>query len=192
MTPTNTPDPSQTPDDAGLPESQERPPSCRDLVGLLAQNDRRSAYAALVLGATTLEQVAERTGLRPAAAAMALQKLAEGGAARHDPARGTYVLLDDAFRLAMREEVRLTGRGGGDGAGAYFRKGRLTSIPGNAQVRNRVLSVVADSFEKDVTYPEPKVNAICGGWLDDWVSLRRALIDEGLLRRDAAAQYERV
>ncbi len=50
----------------------------------------------------------------------------------------------------------------------------------------------ADSFEKDVIYPEPKVNAICGGWLDDWVSLRRALIDEGLLRRDAAAQYERV
>ncbi len=36
------------------------------------------------------------------------------------------------------------------------------------------------------------MNAICGGWLDDWVSLRRALIDEGLLRRDAAAQYERV
>jgi hypothetical protein len=59
-------------------------------------------------------------------------------------------------------------------------------------VRNRVLSVVADSFEKDVTYPESKVNAICGGWLDDWVSLRRALVDEGLLRRDAAAQYERV
>lgn len=57
------------------------------------------------------------------------------------------MLLDDAFRLAVREEVRLTGRGGGDGAGAYFRKGRLTSIPGNAQVRNRVLSVVADSFE---------------------------------------------
>ncbi|MFE7314264.1 hypothetical protein ACFU7T_14455 [Streptomyces sp. NPDC057555] len=58
-----------------MAEAQERPPSCRDLVGLLAQNDRRSAYAALALGATTLEQVAERTGLRPAAAAMALQKL---------------------------------------------------------------------------------------------------------------------
>jgi hypothetical protein len=192
LTPTNTHNPSETPDASGPAGSQERPPSCRDLVGLLAQTDRRSAYAALVLGATTLEQVAERTGLRPAAAAMALQKLAEGRVARHDPARGTYVLLDDTFRLAVREEVRLTGRGGGDGAGAYFRKGRLTSIPGNAEVRNRVLSVVADSFEKDVTYPESKVNAICGGWLDDWVSLRRALVDEGLLRRDAAAQYERV
>jgi hypothetical protein len=168
----------------------ERPPSCRDLVGLLAQNDRRSAYAALVLGATTLDQVMERTGLRPTAAAIALQKLVPGRIARHDPARGTYELLDDTFRLAVREEVRLTGRGGGVGAGAYFRKGRLASIPGDARVRGRVLGVVADSFEKAVTYSQ--VNAICGGWFDDWVGLRRALLGEGLLRRDTAARYERV
>ncbi|MFE3144074.1 DUF2087 domain-containing protein [Streptomyces scopuliridis] len=192
------PDPTDAPGTPGTPDvpspagPEERPPSCRDLVGLLAQNDRRLAYAALVLGATGLEEVAERTGLRTAAAAMALQKLVEGRIAHHDPAQRTYALLDDTFRLAMREEVRLTGRGGGDGAGAYFRKGRLTSIPGNAQVRNRVLTVVADSFEKGVTYAEPKVNAICGGWFDDWVSLRRALVDEELLRRDAAARYERV
>ncbi|MFD7896519.1 DUF2087 domain-containing protein [Streptomyces sp. NPDC059743] len=196
--PTDTSGPGDAPDVQGAPEAPgpagpgERPPSCRDLVGLLAQNDRRSAYAALVLGATTLEQVAERTGLRPAAAAMALQKLAEGRIARHDTERRTYALLDDTFRLAVREEVRLTGRGGGDGAGAYFRKGRLTSIPGNAQVRNRVLTVVVDSFEKGVIYAESKVDAVCGGWFEDWVSLRRALVDEGLLRRDAAARYERV
>ncbi|MFF8838882.1 DUF2087 domain-containing protein [Streptomyces sp. NPDC015130] len=183
--------PAPEPSPAG-PEAGERPPSCRDLVGLLAQNDRRSAYAALVLGATSLAQVAERTGLRPAAAAMVLQKLVEGRIARHDPERGGYAILDDTFRLAVREEVRVTGRGGGDGAGAYFRKGRLTSIPGNAQVRKRVLTVVADSFDKGVVYPESKVNAICGGWLDDWVTLRRALVDEGLLvRDDSAARYER-
>ncbi|WP_240981488.1 MULTISPECIES: DUF2087 domain-containing protein [unclassified Streptomyces] len=161
------------------------------MVGLLAQDDRRSAYAALVLGATSLPQVAERTGLRPAAAAMALQKLVEGRIACHDP-EGGYTLLDDTFRLAVREEVRLTGRGGGDGAGAYFRKGRLTSIPGKAEVRRRVLTVVADSFEKGTVYEESKVNAVCGGWLDDWVSLRRALVDEGLLLRDdATARYQR-
>ena len=174
------------------PSAEDRPPSCRDLVGLLAQNDRRGAYAALVLGATTVDQVAERTGLRPASAAAALQKLTEGRVARYDPELRSYSLLDDTFRLAVREEARLTGRGGGDGAGAYFRKGRLTSIPGDPEVRHRVLTVVADSFEKGVTYSEAKVNAICGGWLDDWVSLRRALVDEGLLHRDnSASVYER-
>lgn len=199
LTATDTPQPASsgtTPerdavDDGSSTGAHERPPSCRDLVGLLAQEDRRSAYAALVLGAVTVAEVAERTGLRSTAAAMALQKLTEGRLASHDPDRGTYRLIDETFRLAVREEVRLTGRDGGDGAGAYFRKGRLTSIPGNAKIRNRVLTVVAESFEKGVTYDEPKVNAICGGWLDDWVSLRRALVDEGLLTRDGAARYER-
>ncbi|XXZ47461.1 DUF2087 domain-containing protein (plasmid) [Streptomyces cavourensis] len=178
-------------DDGAATRTQERPPSCRDLVGLLAQEDRRSAYAALVLGAFTVTEVAERTGLRSTAAAMALQKLTEGRIASHDPDQGTYSLIDETFRLAVREEVRLTGRDGGDGAGAYFRKGRLASIPGNAKIRNRVLTVVAESFEKGATYDEPKVNAICGGWLDDWVSLRRALVDEGLLTRDSTARYAR-
>ncbi|MFI6795436.1 hypothetical protein [Streptosporangium canum] len=40
-------------------------PSCHDLVGALTQNDRRAAYAALALGATTVAEVAERAGLRP-------------------------------------------------------------------------------------------------------------------------------
>ncbi|GGT61685.1 DUF2087 domain-containing protein [Streptomyces purpureus] len=175
------------------PPTEDHPPSCRDLVGLLAQTDRRAAYAALALGATTVAEVAERAGLRQPAAAVALQKLADGKVAAFDAERRTYTLLDDTFRLAVQAEVRVSGRGGGDGAGSYFRRGRLTSIPGKAEVRGRVLAVVADSFEPGVTYSEAKVNAICGEWLDDWVSLRRALVDEGLLRRNGAGTtYERV
>lgn len=176
--------------DASAPAGH--PPSCRDLVGLLAQTDRRAAYAALALGATSVTDVATRTGLRPPAAAAALQKLTAGGIAAFDAATRAYTLRDDAFRLAVQAEVRLTGRGGGDGAGGYFRRGRLTSIPGNAEVRSRVLAVVKDSFEPGTTYSEAKVNAICGEWLDDWVTLRRALVDEGLLRRnESGTAYER-
>ncbi|MEO3766453.1 DUF2087 domain-containing protein [Streptomyces sp. B8F3] len=173
--------------------TEEHPPSCRDLVGLLAQTDRRAVYAALALGATSVTDVAARTGLRPPAAAAALQKLTDGRIAAFDAATRTYTLRDDTFRLAVRAEARLTGRGGGDGAGGYFRRGRLTSIPGDAEVRGRVLAVVTDSFEPGVTYSEAKVNALCGEWLDDWVSLRRALVDEGLLRRnESGTAYARV
>lgn len=175
------------------PRAEDLPPSCRDLIGILAQTDRRDAFAALALGATTVAQVAERAGLRPAAAAVALQKLVDGRIAAYDADARTYRLIDDTFRLAVQAEVRISGRGGGDGAGAYFRKGRLTSIPGKAEIRSRVLAVVADSFEAEVTYSEAKVNAICGQWFDDWVTLRRALVDEDLLRRDGSGtQYERV
>ncbi|WP_407564572.1 DUF2087 domain-containing protein [Streptomyces sp. 184] len=166
--------------------AEDHQPSCRDLVGLLAQTDRRAAYAALALGATSAAEVAERTGLRPPAAAAALRKLTDGRIAAYDAASRTYALRDDTFRLAVRAEVRISGRTGGDGAGSYFRRGRLTSIPGNAEVRARVLAVVKDAFEPGVTYSEAKVNAICGEWLDDWVSLRRALVDEGLLRRNGS------
>lgn len=172
--------------------TEDQPPSCRDLVGLLAQTDRRAAYAALALGATSAAEVAERTGLRPPAAAAALQKLTAGGIAAFDGSTRTYTLRDDTFRLAVQAEVRVSGRGGGDGAGSYFRRGRLTSIPGDAEVRGRVLAVVTDSFEPGTTYTEAKVNAVCGEWLDDWVSLRRALVDEGLLRRnESGTAYER-
>lgn len=175
------------------PPADDHQPSCRDLVGALAQNDRRAAYAALALGATTVAEVAVRAGLRPPAAAVALQKLAEVRIASFDREKLTYTLLDDTFRLAVQAEVKVAGRAGGDGAGSYFRRGRLTSIPGKKDVRSRVLNVVRDSFEPGVLYPEAKVNAICGEWFDDWVTLRRALVDEGLLRRnESGSVYERV
>lgn len=86
----------------------------------------------------------------------------------------------------------MSSRDGGDGAGAYFRRGRLTAIPGNPEVRARVLPVVADSFKPGEVYSEAKVNALCGEWLDDWATLRRVLVDEGLLRRDHTdTAYER-
>ncbi|MCX5122075.1 DUF2087 domain-containing protein [Micromonospora sp. NBC_00362] len=180
-------------DTMNTPSADDRQPSCRDLVGALAQNDRRAAYAALAFGATTVAEVAERSGLRPPAAAMALQKLADVRIASFDREEHTYTLLDDTFQLAVQAEVRVAGRAGGDGAGSYFRRGRLTSIPGNKYVRARVLDVVKGSFEPGVPYPEAKVNAICGEWFDDWVTLRRALVDEGMLRRNESGSiYERV
>ncbi|SFK15775.1 hypothetical protein SAMN05216275_118128 [Streptosporangium canum] len=67
---------------------------------------------------------------------MALQKPAAVRVASFDREKHTYTLLDDTFRLAVQAEVRVAGRAGGDGAGSYFRRGRLTSIPGNKEVRS--------------------------------------------------------
>ncbi|MEU6379444.1 hypothetical protein [Streptomyces sp. NPDC046909] len=89
-------------------------PSCRDLVGAPAQNDRRAAYAALALGATTVAEVAEWAGLRSPAAAVALQRLADVRIASLDRELHTYTLLDDTFRLAVQAEVRVAGRAGGE------------------------------------------------------------------------------
>lgn len=173
-------------------DSAERPPSCGDIVGLLAEPARRTTFAALVLGSRTLVSVSEQTGLTPKATAVALRRLVDGKVVAEDRATNTYALVDDAFRRAVQAEVMVAGRGGGDGAGAYFRRGRITTIPGDAEVRARVLAVVADTFSPGEVYPEPRVNALCGEWFDDWVTLRRALVDEGLLKRNqAGTAYER-
>lgn len=164
-----------------------------DLAGLLAQTDRRAAYGGLALGATSLAEVAELAKLRPPAAAAAPQKLTDGRIAAFDCEKRTYTLLDDTFRLAVQAEVNVSGRGSGDGAGSYCRHGRLTSIPGKAEVCSRVLAVVKDSLEPCVTCSEAKVNAICGAWFDDWVSPCRALVDEGLSRgNESGTTFERV
>lgn len=173
-------------------DPDERPLSCGDIVGVLAEPARRSAFAALTLGAASLGKVVEMARLKPATAAAALQKLVDGRLAVVDRETNTYELVEDAFHQAIRTEARVSGRGVGDGAGAYFRRGRLTAIPGDSKVRARVLPVVADSFKPGEVYSEAKVNALCGEWFDDWVTLRRALVDEGLLRRDRTCTvYER-
>lgn len=166
--------------------------SAADLVGLLAEPDRRSVFAALVLGARRVPEVVSATGLGRSEAAMALQKLVAGGLASTDAQRDHYEPVAQVFKAAMRTERRVAGSTS-DGAGSYFRRGRLLAIPNEAGVRGRVLGLAVDSFDFEPSYNEAQVNAVCAEWHDDWVGLRRALIDEGLLARDrSGARYHRV
>jgi len=77
------------------------PPSCVDLVGALAEPDRRSAFAALVLGATSLGEIAELAKLQSSVAVAALQKLSESRLVVVNREAHTYALVEDAFRRAM-------------------------------------------------------------------------------------------
>ncbi|GAB3467856.1 hypothetical protein GCM10027436_83240 [Actinophytocola sediminis] len=140
-------------------------------------------FAALVLGARTLPEVIAGSGLAAGEAAAALQKLVSGGMVTTDAGREHYEAVEDVFKAAMRTERRVSAVGG-DGAGAYFRRGRLLALPTEATVRARVLGVVVEAFDPDHVYSEARVNALCAEWHDDWVSLRRALVDEGLILRD--------
>ncbi|PRY01425.1 DUF2087 domain-containing protein [Allonocardiopsis opalescens] len=163
---------------------QTRSPSGGALAGLLAEPDRRAAFAALVLGATTASEVAERAGLRPAAAAAALHRLVSGGLAARDERTGGHTVRAESFREAARAEALRTGQRGG--SGGHVHEGRLRSVPRDPAVRARVLAVVAESFPPGESYTEPQVNEVCRRWFDDVPRLRRALVDEGLLVRDRA------
>ena len=67
---------------------------------------------------------------------------------------------------------------------AYFRDGRLETIPASRRRRHAVLAYVALRFAEDREYGEAEVNRMLQAIHNDHATLRRYLIDEGLLRRD--------
>jgi hypothetical protein len=184
---------------AGPGEDPAAPvPDAGTIVGLLADDDRRRVFAALVLGGSTLDEVRAATGLTSRRAATALARLVSGDLVLRSH-EGEHVLLGEAFRLAAmaaapdrpapdptddvpEDEARILRR--------YFRGGRLTQIPSQRARLCVVLDRLAQEFDVGSRYSERQVNAILRRFHEDVASLRRFLVDEGFLDR-AAGEYWR-
>lgn len=67
----------------------------------------------------------------------------------------------------------------------FVKDGRLVLMPTKRSKRLVVLDHLAQQFEPGLTYAEAEVNAILQGFYDDYAALRRYLVDEGFLTRDA-------
>jgi hypothetical protein len=161
------------------------------LAGLLADDDRRRVFAALVLDAVDTAAVARLTGLPAARAGRALARLEQAGLVERG-GDGTLVLLGAAFGAAAREAAAGARSGETRHQGppevarvldAFVRDGRLLSIPTARAKRLVVLDVLAQEFEPGRRYSEPAVNLALGRWHADVAALRRYLVDEGFLDR---------
>jgi len=73
----------------------------------------------------------------------------------------------------------------------FFRADRLETIPARAADRAAVLAYIAALFERDRDYPEAEVSATLARVHNDFATLRRYLVDAGLLTRDQG-RYRRV
>ena len=67
--------------------------------------------------------------------------------------------------------------------------GRLHTIPSKRAKRLVVLDHLAQQFEPGRTYPEPEVNEILGAFHPDVAALRRYLVDEHFLTRQAGVYW---
>ena len=63
--------------------------------------------------------------------------------------------------------------------------GRLVQVPTRRSKRLLVLDHLAQRFEPGRTYPESEVNQVLGAFHDDYAALRRYLVEEGFLTREA-------
>jgi len=67
----------------------------------------------------------------------------------------------------------------------FLRQGRLIGIPAQLKKRQIILEKLAQEFEPDRTYTEREVNKILVDFHDDVATLRRGLIEQGLMQRDS-------
>jgi len=165
------------------------------LVGLLADPTRLKVVAALALGAGTLEEVAEASGLPLKDVALAARRLSRAGLVRRDGK--ALELLASRFAEVARAAAeaapppeRLSDDPAEDAVlSAFVRDGRLVSIPAQQSKRRVVLEHLVRVFDPGVRYPEREVNALLSVWHADYAALRRYLVDEGLLSRDAGEYW---
>lgn len=161
-----------------------------ELWGLLADEDRLRVFAAVALGARSLSEVSERSGVEPRLAVKALKRLVSGGVVARDGNDFDLrrdVLAQQARRTARPpEEVDAEGLPPRQAAvlRAFLREGRLVSIPAMRSKRLVVLDHIATVFEIGVRYPERDVDALLRAFHDDHAALRRYLVDEGFLDRE--------
>lgn len=163
----------------------------------LADKSRIQILKSLAMEDMYVERLAERLCLTPATISFHLKKLSEIGAVRsyktqyytmYSLCRDTFAVtildilkeqsdeaeLQDKREQAYRRKV----------IDAFFEYGRLKSIPAQRKKERIVLEEIAKAFEAGRIYSEREVNIIIADYHDDFCTIRRDMISEGLMERD--------
>ncbi len=73
--------------------------------------------------------------------------------------------------------------------GRFFRGRRLTRIPAQRTKRIVILERLAQEFEPGIRYEEWQVDLVLKEFHPDYASLRRYMVDEGLISREAGVYW---
>ncbi len=167
------------------------------LLTLLLDVDRLAVAGALSVGPRTTDELVEATRRDRRVVLSSIGDLRAVGLVTADDA-GLYSLDDKAIRLAARQAAEIEipmdpvmGYGMTDDERAVlerFFSGRiLNEIPTQRAKRLIVLQRLSLEFDVGRRYTEFEVNELLGAFNADWSALRRGLVDEDLLDREAAA-----
>lgn len=161
-------------------------PHWRRVVAALANNDARTAYAQIVLGAKLPDVVAELNARRRDSAIAALLEsgLVERNADNELEASET--IFSDLLTQQPRRQAQT-------GLARFMRLGRIERYPANTAERRELLAwIVGEAIEPGEHLTEKQVNERLLSYSDDVVMLRRYIIDFGLLERTpSGSSYSR-
>jgi DNA-binding transcriptional regulator YhcF (GntR family) len=168
----------------------------------LADQSRLAIVNSLLESSQYVEEIAKRHDLAPSTVSFHLRKLEQAGlvSSRKEQYYVVFRANDEIFNTTLREIVSVhpVGKELQDGRmeeyrrkvlEAFFRHGRLEKLPAQHKKRLIVLEQFALRFEPRRRYGEQEVTGLILPVFDDYCTIRRLLVDEGLIRREGACYW---
>lgn len=166
------------------------------LLKCLADRSRLQIVRSLAGEDLYVELLAERLGLAASTVSFHLKKLAAAGivssyrtqyyamySLNRDVLGRNLLELVSACSDEVEEQCRREEAYRQRVIDSFFKYGRLTAIPKQRKKERIVLEVIAERFDPGRVYAECEVNDIISAFHDDFCTIRRDLVGEGLLAR---------
>lgn len=163
----------------------------------LADKSRLQILKSLAIEDMYVERLAERLGLTPPTISFHLKKLTDAGAVSSykNQYYTMYTLRKELFLTRIldiiseaSDEAELQAKREAEYRqkviDAFFKYGKLKSIPAQRKKERIVLEEIAKGFESGRIYTEREVNIIIADYHDDFCTLRRDMISEQILDRN--------
>jgi biotin operon repressor len=168
----------------------------------LADETRLAVLRALMDRPHYVEELAGRLGLASSTLAFHLKKLEDAGLLekRREQYFAVYSLRHEPFEQSLRKLVlgdEHSDRRQRERLAGYHRRvlqtfapaGRVERLPIQAKKRRLLLEEFAALLDPGASYPEEQLNRLFAAHHDDYCTIRRELVDSGLLIREAQVYH---
>ena len=168
----------------------------------LSDKSRLQILKSLAIEDMYVERLAERLGITAPTVSFHLKKLADAGAVTSYKSQYymMYSLKKELFETRILDI--LCERSDEDVVQAqrdadyrkrvidtFFEYGKLKAIPAQRKKERIILDEIVKAFAFDHVYSEREVNILLADYYDDFCTLRRDMISEKLLARDAGGYW---
>ena len=170
----------------------------------LSDLSRLRIVQALMQGEMYAELLAERLGLTPSTVSFHMKKLEEAGIvfSRKEQYYTVYSLRRDMLTASLLdiaasepeqldEQVKREKEYRQKVIDAFFEYGKLRSIPVQRKKKQICYEVIAERFVPGRVYTEKELNEIIAAIHEDYCTIRRDMIGEGILSRNGS-EYVRI
>lgn len=163
----------------------------------LADKSRLQILKSLVKEEMYVERLAERLDLTPATISFHLKKLEDAGAvtSRKEQYYTMYSIRKEVFMTNILDIIKEESDEADEQKqreeayrkkviSAFFEYGKLKSIPAQRKKERICLEEIAKVFEVGTTYDETEVNEKIEAFFEDYCTIRRDMISEGIMKRE--------